>query len=248
VDQTTGTNPIVSPAQASDEGQPAGAASMPGAEGFRSRGSARRRARYLRKARELGYRDLGGLVFNLHRFGQRNDALVLAKLTGIGHIDTELRALEDVLHERQPVTVLREAGITACPRCAAMHSSEDGYCPNCGLAVGRNAELPVAAATPPASVEAEPPTASQAPAAAPTTAATPDSAAAPTPLPAPASPPPPADASDETSPSSAATATGVASSPRVGRSPAPPSASGTSSGPIEEDGPTEILGPPVSGS
>ncbi|MCW3069003.1 MAG: hypothetical protein JWL67_1628, partial [Solirubrobacterales bacterium] len=26
----------------------------------------RRRARFLRKARELAYRDLGGLVFNLH--------------------------------------------------------------------------------------------------------------------------------------------------------------------------------------
>ena len=47
---------------------------------FGARGRARRRARFLRKARELGYRDLGGLVFNLHRFGQRNDALVLAKL------------------------------------------------------------------------------------------------------------------------------------------------------------------------
>ena len=43
-------------------------------------GAMRRRARFLRKARELAYRDLGGLVFNLHRFGQRNDALVLAKL------------------------------------------------------------------------------------------------------------------------------------------------------------------------
>ena len=50
--------------------------------------------RFLRKARELAYRDLGGLVFNLHRFGQRNDALVLAKLTTLGHIDSELRALE----------------------------------------------------------------------------------------------------------------------------------------------------------
>jgi hypothetical protein len=252
VDQTTGTNPIASPAPTSGEGQPAGAASTPGADGFRSRGSARRRARYLRKARELGYRDLGGLVFNLHRFGQRNDALVLAKLTGIGHIDTELRALEDVLHERQPVTVLREAGITACPRCAAMHSSEDGYCPSCGLAVGRNAELPIAATTPAASVDTEPPTATHAPSATPSPGGTPVSAATATPLPAPASPPPPppppAGASDETSASSAATAAGVASSPRVGRSPAPPSASGTRSGPIEEDGPTEILGPPVSGS
>ena len=61
----------------------------------------RRRARFLRKARELAYRDLGGLVFNLHRFGQRNDALVLAKLTTLGQIDAELRALESALGERR---------------------------------------------------------------------------------------------------------------------------------------------------
>ena len=56
---------------------------------FGSRGRARRRVRFLRKARELAYRDLGGLVFNLHRFGQRNDSLVLAKLTTLGRIDAE---------------------------------------------------------------------------------------------------------------------------------------------------------------
>jgi hypothetical protein len=128
-------------AQTPEENQPAGAASSSEPPGFRSRGSARRRARFLRKARELGYRDLGGLVFNLHRFGQRNDALVLAKLTTLGHIDTELRALEDALHERRPVTVLREAGITACARCAAIHSSEDNFCPNCGLPMKRHVEV-----------------------------------------------------------------------------------------------------------
>jgi len=109
----------------------------------------RRRARFLRKARELAYRDLGGLVFNLHRFGQRNDALVIAKLSTLGHIDAELRTLEGALTEHQPVTVLRDAGIAACPRCAAIHGSEDRFCPNCGLAMDRNAERPVAG--PPAS-------------------------------------------------------------------------------------------------
>jgi len=147
------------PGQSQDQGPPAGASALPEAPGFRSRGSARRRARFLRKARELAYRDLGGLVFNLHRFGQRNDALVLAKLTTLIHIDAELRALEGALQERRPLTVLREAGITACPRCAAIHSSEDHFCPNCGLSMGRRVDLPVAGApapSPPASPTPEP--------------------------------------------------------------------------------------------
>jgi len=114
--------------------------------GFGSRGRTRRRVRFLRKARELAYRDLGGLVFNLHRFGQRNDPLVVAKLSMLDRIDGELRTLESTLEQRQPVTVLREAGITACPRCAAIHASEDRFCPNCGLPVGRHADLPIGAA------------------------------------------------------------------------------------------------------
>ena len=165
MDQISGTTPTDPPTLAQNPSQPAqpvgspepvgspatteppAAATAPPAPtaeppGFRARGRARRRARFLRKARELAYRDLGGLVFNLHRFGQRNDALVLAKLTTIGHIDAELRALEGALGERRPVTVLREAGVTACPRCAAIHSSEDRFCPNCGLPMSRRVDLP----------------------------------------------------------------------------------------------------------
>jgi len=124
------------------EQQPASPAGPEERPGFIARGRIRRRVRFLRKARELAYRDLGGLVFNLHRFGQRNDALVLAKLTTLGHIDSELRGLERQIREPQPITVLSEAGITACARCAAIHSSEDRFCPNCGLPLHRHADLP----------------------------------------------------------------------------------------------------------
>jgi hypothetical protein len=126
----------------------------------------RRRVRFLRKARELAYRDLGGLVFDLHRFGQRNDALVIAKLTTLGQIDSELRTLEVALKDNTPVTVLREAGITACPRCAAIHSSDDRFCPRCGLPASRNVDLPVAGAPPgpaPAAPVQPQPTAAHAP-------------------------------------------------------------------------------------
>jgi hypothetical protein len=103
----------------------------------------RRRLRYLQKARELAYRDLGGLVFDLHRFGQRHDELVLAKLTTLGHIDAELRTLHSALGEGASTTVLREAGIAACPRCAAIHGSDDNFCPSCGLPMGRHADRPI---------------------------------------------------------------------------------------------------------
>jgi hypothetical protein len=243
---TTTDAPTQEPApEAPEENQPAGAASSPEPPGFRSRGSARRRARFLRKARELGYRDLGGLVFNLHRFGQRNDALVLAKLTTLGHIDTELRALEDALHERRPVTVLREAGITACARCAAIHSSEDNFCPNCGLPMKRHVEVmadlrsgvPAPATVAPADSSAN----TQQPPAAPVPAQQQQqqqSAPAPAPTPAPSSSPPPV-------------------KPAGGRSPSPPSAAAepeeTSASPttiaaVEEDGPTEIISPSAPGS
>jgi hypothetical protein len=188
--------------------QPAGAsveAPDEPAAGFRARGRVRRRARFLRKARELAYRDLGGLLFNLHRFGQRNDALVLAKLGTLTQIDSELRSIEAALDSRRPITVLREAGVTACPRCAAIHSGEDRFCPGCGLPLSRRVDLPIsaavsapqpAAAAPPAPPAAPQPAAAGAPAPPPeqqpaTPPATPAAAPAggPQPPPAPASPP-----------------------------------------------------------
>jgi hypothetical protein len=147
LDQPSATTPDPVPAKPAGESPARDAALGPDAPpGFGARGRVRRRARFLRKARELAYRDLGGLVFNLHRFGHRNDALVLAKLDTLGRIDTELRALESALGERQSVTVLREAGVTACPRCAAIHSGEDRFCPNCGLSMSRHVDLPIAGA------------------------------------------------------------------------------------------------------
>jgi len=161
----------------------------------------RRRLRFLRKARELAYRDLGGLVFNLHRFGERNDALVLAKLSALGEVDSELRELESALKERRSVTVLHEAGVTACPRCAAIHSGEDRFCPACGLPLSRHVDLPVASASgsPPADAPA-PGAAAAAPtpgAPAPTTGAPARTPGAPAPTPGAPAPMPGAPASSQ---------------------------------------------------
>jgi hypothetical protein len=211
--------------------------------GFGARGRTRRRVRFLRKARELAYRDLGGLVFNLHRFGQRNDPLVVAKLSMLDRIDSELRTLESTLEQRQPVTVLREAGITACPRCAAIHASEDRFCPNCGLPVGRHADLPIGAAA--GAPSNGPP---GAPVQAPESPATPPpQPVVPAPSPAsdaPADASPPRTAAGGRSPSPPATA----SPPDSTATPAPArpnSPMQAASPPPGQDEPTEILRPPT---
>jgi hypothetical protein len=111
-------------------GEPSGGA------GFRERGRLRRRLRYLRRARELGYRDLGGFLFDLHRFGRESDDLVKNKLDALAAIDKELRSLETALGERREVAVLREPGIGSCVRCGALHGSADSFCPHCGLKFG----------------------------------------------------------------------------------------------------------------
>ncbi len=102
---------------------------------FRDRGKLRRRLRYLRRVRELGYRDLGGLTFDLHRFRRDGAPLVQEKLAALSAVDAELRAVERALGEERAFVDLREAGIAACPRCAALHGSEARFCPSCGIAL-----------------------------------------------------------------------------------------------------------------
>jgi hypothetical protein len=238
VDQISGTTHTDAAAQPHQHEEPEDGGDASASPGFQSRGRARRRARFLRKARELAYRDLGGLVFNLHRFGQRNDALVLAKLTTLGHIDAELRAIEGTLGQHRSITVLREAGITACPRCAAIHGSEDSFCPNCGLSLGRHVDLPIAgasavqpaAASGAPSPSAQPPLAPQPPPGSqpPTQPSGPAAPAAPPPTPAPgadAAPAAPASAIPKPPPDHEVTVIEKATA-------------------TAEDGPTEILRPP----
>jgi hypothetical protein len=272
VDQPSATTPAAAPAQPQDDSRPLDPATSPTPPGFGSRGRVRRRARFLRKARELAYRDLGGLVFSLHRFGQRNDELVLAKLSTLSRIDAELRALESSLAERQPVTVLREAGITACPRCAAIHSGEDRFCPSCGLPLSRNVDLPIgavpavgapaaapvtsampaAAPAPATPAQPMPPSRPAAPTAAslpgaptPTGAPAPASAEAPkaSPVPAPPVGAPPASGAAQAEP---ATQAHAAIAPGGGRASAPPKPASAKTD--EDDQPTEIIRPPASGS
>lgn len=115
-----------------------GAAAADGARrpGFRERGRLRRRLRYLRSVRELGFRDLGGLVFDQHRFQRPNEELVQGKVEAIDGVDREVRAIEDALQARRPYSELFIPGVSACARCGALHASDARFCPHCGLAFG----------------------------------------------------------------------------------------------------------------
>src|SRR5204862_3199741 len=111
--QVTAQQPAVAPPADLD---PA-AMQVASAPSFRDRGRLRRRLAYLRRVRELGFRDLGGLVFDLHRFQRPGQQLVDAKLNALAIVDQELRALERVLRDKPLYVDLREPGIAACPRC-----------------------------------------------------------------------------------------------------------------------------------
>jgi len=109
--------------------------SAPPQPSFRNRGRLRRRLRFLRRVRELGYRDLGGLVFDQYKFSRQNIELVRGKIAALAAVDAELRALEEALGEKRDITELREPGISACPRCGTLHGSDARFCPSCGLAL-----------------------------------------------------------------------------------------------------------------
>jgi hypothetical protein len=141
VDETAAATPEEAPAPTEPQ---APADTVPGDEtpGFIERGKLRRRLRFVRRARELALRDLGGLVFDLHRFGRERNDLVEQKLGALATLDSEMRALQALLDEHPDVTVLHEPGVATCPRCGALHASDAAYCSACGLPVGHGADLP----------------------------------------------------------------------------------------------------------
>ena len=101
--------------------------------GLVARSRLRRRARYLRRLRELQLRDLGGFVVELHRFGRERPDLISAKVQAAAGTDRELHALERTLGDERSAMELREPGIGgACAECGTVHGSADRYCSWCG--------------------------------------------------------------------------------------------------------------------
>ncbi|MGK2936424.1 MAG: zinc ribbon domain-containing protein [Solirubrobacteraceae bacterium] len=159
------TTPPETAQSEADAAAPAGAEPEPaGTPGFRERGRMRRRLRYLRRAHELGLRDLGGLVFDLRRFRRQRFDLVEAKLQTLTLVDREMRAIEAALDDRRPVVELREAGIASCPRCGGLTASDANFCANCGLQMGDAPPVVTAPTAPTGPVVASAPAAPATPA------------------------------------------------------------------------------------
>jgi hypothetical protein len=107
----------------------------------------RRRLRYLRRARELMLRDLGGLLYEVHRSGggriEAHATVVRAKVQRIAGLDAEAHALEAALAAPRSETVVFEPGVGGtCPTCGELYSSDAHYCSNCGAPVGTGAPSP----------------------------------------------------------------------------------------------------------
>jgi hypothetical protein len=142
---------------AGEDGQrlPAGAApaDVERRETTGRRSQLRRRVRFLRRARELALRDLGGLVYEALRRDQDGGKLVAEKVEKLRTLDAELHALEDALGAPRGTTVVREPGVGGtCPRCGELHASDALFCARCGLDLAKGIEEPA-----PAEATSEPP-------------------------------------------------------------------------------------------
>jgi hypothetical protein len=127
--------PTTAPARPETEPETTEPEPEPLSLGERSR--IRRRARYLRRLREVQLRDLGGFVLELSRFGRERPDLVAAKVRAAALTDRELRSLEQTLDGQVSLREIREAGIGgACPECGAVHGSADNFCATCGAHLG----------------------------------------------------------------------------------------------------------------
>jgi hypothetical protein len=113
-------------------GQDADRPPAPAKPGWRQRAKFRRRLRYLRSVRELAMRDLGGLIFDMYRFGSKRQDLVREKLDLMFAADNELYTMETALGDQQRLHELRIPGVRGyCPECGTLNSSDARFCSNC---------------------------------------------------------------------------------------------------------------------
>ena len=101
------------------------------------RGRLRRRLRYLRRARELMLRDLGGLLYEVHRTGDgdvtAHTATIGAKVERLAGLDAEAAAIETTLGATRGEAIVFEPGVGgACDVCGELYGSAARFCSHCG--------------------------------------------------------------------------------------------------------------------
>jgi hypothetical protein len=105
------------------------------------RGRLRRRLRYLRRARELMLRDLGGLFYEVHRTAggdvAPHSAVIVAKVERLAGADAEAAAIEAALGAPRSEVVVFEPGIGGtCDTCGELYGSAARFCSACGSPTG----------------------------------------------------------------------------------------------------------------
>jgi hypothetical protein len=152
--KTTELPVATAPAIAADPDRPAGldegAPAAPAVSG--RRGRLRRRLRYLRRARELMLRDLGGLVYEVHRTGRgdfgAHSAVIAGKVERLSLLDAESGAIEQALGAPRSETVVFEPGVGGiCDVCGELYGSAARFCSRCGTATDAVARETAAPAT-----------------------------------------------------------------------------------------------------
>ena len=136
------SRPTVPPIKA-DPGIPAGLdpAEARTAPATGRRGRLRRRLRYLRRARELLLRDLGGLLYEVHRTGggdvATHSAVIEAKVERLSDLDGEAAAIETALGAPRSDAVVFQPGIGGtCDSCGELYGSAARFCSHCGSPTG----------------------------------------------------------------------------------------------------------------
>jgi hypothetical protein len=147
------TKPAATPE--ADPDLPAGVdpAKLATAPSTAKRGRLRRRLRYLRAAREILLRDIGGFYYEAQRSEAGLDPhrrLLDAKTARLTRLDEEMRHLESRLEEAHPETILRQPGLGGtCPQCGELHGSDARFCPRCGTPLtGRGSRIRPATSAP----------------------------------------------------------------------------------------------------
>ena len=103
------------------------------------RGRLRKRLRYLRRARELMLRDLGGVLYEVYRTGsgrvEAHAAIIGPKVSRLAALDSEAHALEAALGAPHGQAVMFEPGVGgACAVCGELYASGARFCSRCGTA------------------------------------------------------------------------------------------------------------------